>query len=702
MSEADPAFAQRPDPTAEKGWAPVRRLEHELGVLFAGLDARADLGQKGQWLEPLVAWLSRSGQVLLPPEAGLDARSPAARLWVLLRWLAARPAQAQRLGLVVRSLLSETTAVHLFCGAGMGGKRSFAAEAIHRVTLKALPAAPNDRQLEEVLALLFPTRRSAAWIAGLPEESLQALWSLIFVEPGGQPWQLLRSDMADAVSLLAGRASALGLEHEVRVRSDQRQIRRSPFFELPERCRALSERALRSGSPADAAAEIAAAQGCFDACHKLVSRAVAHQEKNGVSVDLVYRLELIGRQLDRLEQLVRQLFAKDAAAARRGGRMLLAHLVSHAADDRSVRILLRRNVHQLARKIVESAGSTGEHYIAKGRGEYRAMIWSAMGGGLVTALTTLIKYSIGDLRIPPFFAGLLSSLNYAVSFLVIYALGWTLATKQPAATAATLARAMQSLEGEDDRDRVVEQIAQTTRSQLAAVLGNLGTVIPAAIGLDFLWRGAFGRSFFDHAHAEHALESLHPLSGLAVYAALTGVLLWLSSVAAGWVENWSAYHRLPEGIARSRSLLRLLGPERRARFVDKFHHNVAPVAGNVILGFLLGMTPFIGAFFGLPTEIRHVTLSTGLLSLGMSSLGAAALYAPFLWAALGIGVIALLNFSVSFSLALWLASRACGVERSALLHLGRQLFVEALRHPGRFLLPPRQDEPAAAEPDQAP
>ncbi len=689
MSSSEAAQPVHRDPSAEPGFAPVRRLEAELGALFLRLAARADLDEKGAWLEPLVTWLRKPGRVLLPAESGLQPGSPAARLWVLLRWLRARPAEASRLGQVLRSLVAETTAVHLFAGAGMGGKRSFGAEALHRATLKVLPAAPNDRQLEEVLALLFPSRRSAAWLAGLPEAALQALWALLFVAPVEPPWHLLRSDMADAVCLLGGRASALGLEHEVRVRSQQHDLRSSPFFLLPELCRTLADHALRTRLDVRSARhDLERAAGCLAACRQLLTRAFAHQEQHGVSVDLVYRLELIGRQLDRLELLFGQLFAEDDSAARKSGRTLLAHLVAHASDDRSLRLLLRRNVHQLARKIVESASSTGEHYIAKDRSEYRAMLLSAAGGGMLTAATTMIKYGIAGLPVPPFVAGVLSSANYAASFLLIYFLGWTLATKQPAATAATLANAMRRLEDDEDRARVVEQIAETTRSQLAAVAGNLGTVIPAAIALDFAWRFLFGHHFFDRAGAEHALQSLHPVSGVVLYAALTGALLWLSSVGAGWVENWSNFHRLPEGIAKSRGLLRLLGPERRARLGAAIQHNAAPVAGNVILGALLGMAPFVGAFFGLPTEIRHVTLSTGLLSLGATSLGAAALSAPFLWAVTGIAVIALLNFTVSFSLALWLASRACGVERQALLLLGKTLLLEGLRHPGRFLLPP--------------
>ena len=38
------------------------------------------------------------------------------------------------------------------------------------------------------------------------------------------------------------------------------------------------------------------------------------------------------------------------------------------------------------------------------------------------------------------------------------------------------------------------------------------------------------------------------------------------------------------------------------------------VAALIVLGYLLGFAPEIGAFFGLPIEVRHVTLSSGTLA----------------------------------------------------------------------------------------
>ena len=95
-------------------------------------------------------------------------------------------------------------------------------------------------------------------------------------------------------------------------------------------------------------------------------------------------------------------------------------------------------------------------------------------------------------------------------------------------------------------------------------------------------------------------------------------------------------------------------------------------------------------FLGLPLEVRHVTLSTGSLTLAASSLGAGALaHAPFLAAASGIAVIGILNFGVSFALALMVALRAREVDRSWRIRLVGALLVRLRRSPLEFVLPPR-------------
>ena len=345
------------------GWAHARKLELEAAALLEaplpGATEGALPDAKSEWLLPLVAWLREPSKVILPAEAGLSPRSPAARLWLLVRLLAARPESAARLGKVLRDLLEETTAVHLFCDAGMGGGRSFAGEAVSRLSQRLLPAAPNDRQLDEVVTLLFPDQRAARHLDALPESLLQSLYALIF--PGPAPWQLLRDEMADAVIVLGERAAALGMEHEVSVRSGQHNLHASPFFILSQVCRDAAECSRAGPSREAAEAELSRVENCLSACRALLLHAVEHQERHGVSVDLVFRLERMNRQLDRIERLLGMLFPCSPETVLADGRRLLADLVFAASADRSLRSLLRGNVRQLSRKIVESAGATGEH-----------------------------------------------------------------------------------------------------------------------------------------------------------------------------------------------------------------------------------------------------------------------------------------------------------------------------------------------------
>jgi site-specific recombinase len=120
----------------------------------------------------------------------------------------------------------------------------------------------------------------------------------------------------------------------------------------------------------------------------------------------------------------------------------------------------------------------------------------------------------------------------------------------------------------------------------------------------------------------------------------------------------------------------------------RLRHGLSGIGGNVTIGFLLGMMPVVGKFLGVPLEVRHVTLSTGSLTFAALSLGGNPLsHEGFLAAVGGIGVVLLLNFGVSFALALGVAMRAREVERGASRLFGaivRRFF----RSPGEFFFPP--------------
>jgi site-specific recombinase len=177
-----------------------------------------------------------------------------------------------------------------------------------------------------------------------------------------------------------------------------------------------------------------------------------------------------------------------------------------------------------------------------------------------------------------------------------------------------------------------------------------------------------------------------------IYAALTGVILWFASVVGGWFDNFCAYHRLPLAIAEHPAGRRL-GRDRLQRWSEALAENGCGWATNVSLGFMLGMTPAIGHCLGLPLDVRHVTLNSGILSLASTSLGRRWFCeGAFLLSLAGVAVTFVLNLSVSFLLALASAARAYELPSHENAELLRGLLRHFRRTPFDFFVRPRVDQ----------
>jgi site-specific recombinase len=193
----------------------------------------------------------------------------------------------------------------------------------------------------------------------------------------------------------------------------------------------------------------------------------------------------------------------------------------------------------------------------------------------------------------------------------------------------------------------------------------------------------------DAARADRNIAALSLVGVTPLYAALTGVLLWLSSLVAGFTDNWFALRKLREALTHQRQLVRMLGAGRAERLAGWLDRNIAVIAGNLALGVLLGMTPVLAQFFGVPADVRQVTLSAGSLVAAAASLGWPVLATPAFWlAAAGVAVTALLNVGIAFGCALALALRA----REAPRRIRRLVFRSVIRRfmlaPHGFLFPP--------------
>ena len=322
------------------------------------------------------------------------------------------------------------------------------------------------------------------------------------------------------------------------------------------------------------------------------------------------------------------------------------------------------------------------------------MLRRAAGGGAVIAGTTFVKFAIAAVGLSAFWGGFFAGLNYAASFVLVMLLHWTVATKQPAMTApamaATLPRAGAGEASDAQIEAFVDRVAQLIRSQMAGILGNLAACGPLVWLVQVAAGSVLGQPLVGPEAGQYVLHSLTLLGPTLLFAAFTGVLLFASSLVAGWAENWFVFHRLDSAIAWNPRIVARLGAARAKRWSVWWRRNISGLAANVSLGLMLGLVPALLGFIGVPLDVRHVTLAAGQLAAALGGLGLSVLATPeFWWCAAAIPLIGVLNVGVSFWLAFRVALRSRGIELRERHRIGAAIQARLRRDPLSFVLPPR-------------
>ena len=163
---------------------------------------------------------------------------------------------------------------------------------------------------------------------------------------------------------------------------------------------------------------------------------------------------------------------------------MFKQLVRNNASRNSLRDLLRQGGKILARSIASNTSAQGTHYIVNNTKEYVGMFLSAAGAGIIIAFMAANKMYIGSFDFDLELQTVLKSLNYGIGFVIIHILGFTVATKQPAMTASTFAKAVDK--GENNKanaQKLVNLIFRVSRSQFAAIWGNVLLALLVSVGM---------------------------------------------------------------------------------------------------------------------------------------------------------------------------------------------------------------------------
>ncbi len=597
------------------------------------------------------------------------------------------PEYAYLLRDIVLNLIGQHRSVSIFVDSGIQPSSGFFTEFSRRISHKILPDAADYRYLKDIFSQIFTDSTDDEWVQAVPNEIwLQLADALRFNEAEDHIKTATYQQLLESAQILSYRLSAAGLEPELLKNHEELETHTSPF--ITQNIEISTIVGAESASDTD----ISHVLIMLEQCRQVIAKIRKNSAQTGTSIRLTFLLQRMTQQLDRLEKIFTIIVGiKNSTEIKPAALSLFQDLVYAECHKNDLRQHFRENIELIALRVTENASKTGEHYIASTRQDYFKLMRSAMGAGIVISIMAVLKILIGKQHFAPLLEAILFSLNYGLGFVFIHVLHFTVATKQPAMTAAAIASSIDSSDGKSkDLDRLVNIISQTMSSQTIAILGNVMVLLPLSILIAWGVFTLTGHHFVNVEKAHQLLIDNDPSkSGAVLYAGVAGVCLFISGLIAGYHDNLAVYNKIPQRLMALNWLKKLLGEARLYRVANYIENNLGALAGNFYFGCLLGGMSGLGVLLGLPIDIRHVTFTSAFIGFSSFTLDFNLTTQMAVMAVLGILFVAIMNLAVSFGLALYVAMKSRKVSFAQWRLLFSKVLTRLNHHPGDFVLPPK-------------
>lgn len=630
------------------------------------------------------------------------------RLNLLIEQLIAQPHYATLLHDYTMGTLANYKQISLYADNTLLGNESFFSEFSHRVGNHFLPPLRDKTQLSDLFRQIFYHRYDPVWLDNIDLESWRELITLISQPYGRTDLRVqAREQVLNAMMVISYRITALSLDPEFAHAYPDLNEYESPFLiqnreilDFIQRYREYTSQENLRWPPV--LPDEKQALVMLDQCSDVLSRIKRSTRRQGVSLSLTNILLKMDQCLTRIELLF-YLLLDDVIQIQDSLIALLRQLTKTQLDTTSIRGLISGNTELLARQVTENASRTGGHYVSTDKQGFVDMYRSAAGAGMIIAIMSTLKVLAGRLTLAPLSQAFIYSMNYSLGFMLIHILHFTVATKQPAMTAAALAATVQHNIG--NRAAQMAELAALTvnimRTQFIAILGNISIAMPTAFIITTFWQISTGQPLLSPQKAEYLLHSINPFTSLAIpHAAIAGVCLFLSGLIAGYYDNLAVYRKIGPRLRQHARLKQWLGTERLDRMAGYIERNLGALAGNFWFGIMLGSMGTIGFILGLPIDIRHIAFASANFIQGLMCINSAPDIGLVVVSFLGVLLIGLTNLLVSFGLALFVALRARQVKYAQWRPLLRLLITHFMTRPSDFFWPPKADKTAGALEDK--
>ena len=615
-----------------------------------------------------------------------------------LQTLLLTPDAANTLQSFVLKIISRYKQTSLYADTGILALDGFMAQLSQRIGAHFLPLIDDHSQLQDLVRRVFHQRSDKYWLDSIEVQDWKKLFRLLNQGHSNQDEKKqIRRELIKAITVLSYRVSGIGLYPEFINAQPELSEYESPFLvqnreinDFIQQYKQLHQNAEEMSAviPPDASQALV----MLDQCREVVLKIRRATKRIGVSVSLTYLLSLLEQSLDRIELLLNLIVEEDDVRYSSIGS-LLVDITDALYSERSVRSLLATNSELMALQVTENASKTGEHYVSTDKKGFVSMYKSAAGAGVIIAVMATLKTLMARASLAPLMQAFSYSMNYSLGFMLIHVLHFTVATKQPAMTAAALASTVQHRKGSKTAQiaELAALIINIIRTQFIAILGNISIAIPVAALITIFWDVALHEPLMNHAKAAKTLHDLNPFTSLAIpHAAIAGICLFLSGLLAGYFDNMAIYRKVGPRLQAHKKLKSMMGQNRLDKFAAYIERNLGALAGNFIFGIMLGSMGTIGYILGLPLDIRHIAFASANFIQGLLNINDSPDIGLIIVSFLGVLLIGLTNLFVSFTLTIIVALRARRVRFEQWKPLAKLVLTHFLTRPSDFFWPPKQ------------
>jgi site-specific recombinase len=612
----------------------------------------------------------------------------------ILETILSDPKEKELLADQVYTILSGTKYVSLLTESEIGSNRGFFSDASARLAYKFLPPINEPYELQTQFGYLFTEDRDYHWVRAITDKNWVGFFRDVFRKQDPLLLEYVEKEVLNSILILAQRAASLGIEPEIVTRIPRIDDLDSPFLGLNREVIMYVEKTLNDPlySQQDHENDFRHILVMIKQCNVEIGYIYKHKDVFGISLRMTYIVRQLEQLLKRLAQLLELMETRDED--RRW--LIITQLFKEFVYAENTKFSLRKhfsvNLQLLTYKVVENTSKTGENYIASSMAAYWKLFFKALGGGVIVGLLCCNKTRLYFAHFPIFWEAFFYSMNYSLGFMLIHILGFTIATKQPAMTASTIAASLSNNgQNPDWLYDSTQTLIKLIRSQFISLVGNASVAFPVAFGLDWLYFYLHGHHIADTSKALKLIAELNPWESLAIpHAAIAGVYLMLSGLVSGYYENKWIYHKYTMRISNHPELIGLFGRKRLARITAYFEKNYGGLAGNFALGVFLGCTSALGAVLGLPLDIRHITFASGNFGIAVASLPNHIPSDYLVNSIIGICAIGVMNVLVSFGLSIAFALKSRNAKFSEARSLLGRLAWQFFHHPAAFFFPVKE------------